>query len=273
VTERNRAEQKIRHLASHDLLTDLPNRAALDARLAMLTQCCGDAGDSFAVLCIDLDHFKEINDLFGHSMGDAVLREASRRLREAAQGAYVARVGGDEFIATIEQLPLPGSAELLASRMRDAFSRPIDIDGHSLEVDLSIGVALYPRDGETPVSLLANADTALYRAKHEGRGATRIFTSAMDQQLRDCRAMGTSFVPPSTTANSTSSTSRSVTGTARSPASRRWSAGSTRCAVSCCPASSFRRPRKAARLRRSTNGSLRKPAGRRRHGTSRCGSR
>jgi len=189
VTERNRAEQKIRHLASHDLLTDLPNRAALDARLAMLTQCCGDAGDSFAVLCIDLDHFKEINDLFGHSMGDAVLREASRRLREAAQGAYVARVGGDEFIATIEQLPLPGSAELLASRMRDAFSRPIDIDGHSLEVDLSIGVALYPRDGETPVSLLANADTALYRAKHEGRGATRIFTSAMDQQLRDCRAM------------------------------------------------------------------------------------
>jgi diguanylate cyclase (GGDEF)-like protein/PAS domain S-box-containing protein len=189
VTERNRAEQKVRYLASHDLLTNLPNRAAFDAQLSTLTQHPSDAGGNFAVLCIDLDHFKEVNDLFGHSMGDAVLREASRRLREAAQGAYVARVGGDEFIAMTEQVPLPGSAELLAGRLRDAFMQPIEIDGHALDIGLSIGVALYPRDGDNPASLLANADAALYRAKHEGRGATRIFTSAMDRQLRERRAM------------------------------------------------------------------------------------
>jgi diguanylate cyclase (GGDEF)-like protein len=189
VTERNRAEQKVRYLASHDLLTELPNRAAFDARLATSMQHSGDAGGTFAVLCIDLDHFKEVNDLFGHSTGDAVLQEASRRLRQAAQGAYVARVGGDEFIAITEQVPLQGAAELLAGRMRDAFSQPIEIDGHTLDIDLSIGVALYPRDGDNPASLLANADAALYRAKREGRGAIRIFTCAMDQQLRDRRAM------------------------------------------------------------------------------------
>ena len=189
VTERNRAEQQIRYLASHDLLTDLPNRTAFDARLATLMQHSAEAGASFAVLCIDLDRFKEVNDLFGHSTGDAVLREAAWRLRQACQGAYVARVGGDEFIAITEQVPLPGAAELVASRMREALKHPIEVDGRALDIDLSIGVALYPRDGDNAASLLANADAALYRAKKEGRGVTRIFTSAMDRQLRDRRAM------------------------------------------------------------------------------------
>nr|WP_271606013.1 bifunctional diguanylate cyclase/phosphodiesterase [Bradyrhizobium sp. CCBAU 11434] len=143
----------------------------------------------FAVLCIDLDHFKEINDLFGHAVGDAVLRETSRRLKEVAEGAYVARVGGDEFIGIVDRPPLPGAAELLATRMRTQFERPIEIDGHALKIDLCVGIALYPRDANDAVSLLANADAALYRAKHEGRGAIRLFTSAMDKQLRERRAL------------------------------------------------------------------------------------
>ncbi len=189
VTDRNRAQEKITHLASHDALTDLPNRSALDRHLAGAVDRAEITGTGFAVLCIDLDRFKEINDVFGHAVGDAVLREVSRRLQDAAQGCYVALVGGDEFVGITDELPLPATAELLATRMRTALERPIDFDSLSLKVDLCVGVALFPRDADNAVALLANADAALYRAKHEGRGAIRLFTSAMDQQLRDRRAL------------------------------------------------------------------------------------
>ena len=189
MTDRKRAEQRILHLACHDALTDLPNRAALDTHFSRTLDTARQDGGSFAVLCIDLDRFKQINDLFGHSMGDAALREASRRLQIAAQGAFLARVGGDEFIVITEQGPLPASAELLADRLRSALGRDIEVDGHCFELDLSVGIAVYPRDGGDARSLFANADAALYRAKHEGRGAVRFFTAAMDQQLRDRRAV------------------------------------------------------------------------------------
>jgi diguanylate cyclase (GGDEF)-like protein/PAS domain S-box-containing protein len=189
MTDRKRAEQRILHLACHDALTDLPNRAALDGQFARALEAARERCGNFAVLCIDFDRFKEINDLFGHSMGDKALREASTRLQVAAQGAFLARIGGDEFIAITEQDPLPSSAELLASRLRAALQAGIEIDGHCFDLDLSVGIAVYPRDGEDARSLFANADAALYRAKHEGRGVVRFFTPAMDQQLRDRRAL------------------------------------------------------------------------------------
>jgi diguanylate cyclase (GGDEF)-like protein/PAS domain S-box-containing protein len=189
MTERNRAEQRIRHLACHDGLTDLPNRAALDEHLTCQIDRARTHGGGFAVLCIDLDRFKQINDLHGHAMGDQVLREVARRFVRAGPHAFIARVGGDEFVAVCEQEPVQSAAELLATRLHDALQEKIEISGYSFDLNLSVGLAVHPRDGQDQITLLANADAALYRAKHEGRGTIRFFTAAMDQQLRERGAL------------------------------------------------------------------------------------
>ncbi len=187
VTERNRAERSIARSAMHDPLTDLPNRAALDRHFRDLLGDAQRHDNGFAVFCIDLDRFKEINDLHGHSFGDAVLREASRRLRAACDGAFLARIGGDEFIAVAAQDP--ARITDLVERLEHVLDEGLAIDGHAFSIGLSIGIAMYPRDGSDATTLIANADAALYRAKHEGRGTTRVFTADMDQQLRARRAL------------------------------------------------------------------------------------
>ncbi len=188
VTERKRAEEKIEHLAHHDPLTDIPNRAAFNERLAAMLDRSVAPEKPFALLSVDLDRFKEINDVFGHSIGDSLLQEVARRLQDAAKGAFIARVGGDEF-AIVAEGEQPSGAEALTESLHAAIADHIDIQGHQLQVALSIGVAIYPNDGANAETLIANADAALFRTKTEGRGTIRFFDGATDKRLRDRRAL------------------------------------------------------------------------------------
>jgi diguanylate cyclase (GGDEF)-like protein len=189
VTERKRNETRIAHLAHHDPLTDLANRAALNMKLAETVEQAAAANDEFALLCIDLDRFKEVNDLYGHAAGDKVLLEIVRRMTEAAGNTFLARLGGDEFMAICVDNPTRESATALAERLVDTMNEDIDCDGRKVRLGMSIGVATYPADGTDMVALLRNADAALYRAKAEGRSAIRFFEAAMDRMLHDRRAL------------------------------------------------------------------------------------
>jgi diguanylate cyclase (GGDEF)-like protein len=189
VTERRHAEKQIAYMAHHDLLTDLPNRAAFTERFVAVLDHAASSGESFAVLCIDLDRFKEVNDVFGHSVGDGLLREVSRLLRGAAGNAFLARLGGDEFTVIVAEGAQPATAERVAEALQTALADDVVIDDHRLHVGLSIGVAIFPTDGSTSTALLANADAALYRAKAEGRATIRFFEADMDKRLRERRAL------------------------------------------------------------------------------------
>jgi diguanylate cyclase (GGDEF)-like protein/PAS domain S-box-containing protein len=189
VTDRRRAEAEIEHLAHFDALTDLPNRAASNLCLEATVEHAAAAAESFAVMCIDLDRFKEVNDVFGHSVGDGLLRAVADRLRAVCDGAFLARLSGDEFTVICTDGPQPAAAEALAARVLHAVDGDIVVDGHTLRAAMSVGVAVYPADGADASVLLAHADAALYRAKAEGRGSIRFFEPDMDKRLRDRRAL------------------------------------------------------------------------------------
>ena len=189
VTDRKRDEQRIAHLARHDLLTDLPNRAAFNECIEATVNLATMSGESFAVLLLNLDRFKTVNDVYGHGAGDALLREVSRRLESATQGSFLARLGGDEFAVITPTGPQPATAEALAERLRAAVSADIEIEGHVLHVGLTIGIGIFAQDGADATMLMANVDAALSRAKSEARGSVRFFDVTMDNQLREKRAL------------------------------------------------------------------------------------
>ncbi len=188
-THRKRAEAQIAHMAHHDSLTGLPNRAAFNECLASTLEVAAEQHESFALLSIDLDRFKEINDVFGYAVGDELLREMSIRLQGACGGAFVARLGADEFIIIAADGEQPAAAEALADQLLTATSDEFTVDSHRLRVKISVGIGIFPTDGTDAASLIANANAALYRAKADGGSTFRFFEADMDKRLRERRAL------------------------------------------------------------------------------------
>jgi diguanylate cyclase (GGDEF)-like protein/PAS domain S-box-containing protein len=189
VTEHKRAEARIAHMAHFDGLTDLPNRAAFNDCLATTLERAAREKERFALLCLDLDRFKEVNDVFGQAAGDAVLRKVAERLANSCGEAFLARLGGDEFAVIASGGTQPAGAAALAERLLAAFADEFTVDGHRLHVGLSVGIAIFPADGADVSSLLANANAALHRAKTGGRASICFFEADMDHRLRERRAL------------------------------------------------------------------------------------
>jgi diguanylate cyclase (GGDEF)-like protein/PAS domain S-box-containing protein len=188
VTDRRQTESRMAHMAYHDGLTDLPNRAAFLQALAQMIEACAGTDEEFAVLCVDLDGLKEINDVFGHAMGDKLLIEVAKRLQDSARGGVVARLSGDEFGLIIDGKQ-PAAGKLLAEQVGEALANEFQIDGKSVRTGCTTGISVFPHNGSDAASLLANAGAALFRAKAKSRGSISIFEPEMDQQIRDRRVL------------------------------------------------------------------------------------
>ena len=175
-------ETKLRFLAQHDALTELANRSSLMSKLERALTISSGTSDKLAVLCMDLDHFKDVNDALGHDAGDQLLKDVAGRLRQVLRpNEHVARAGGDEFIILQENIGNCDAASDLARRLLGAFSRPFLIGEHVLRIGPSIGIAMGPDDGADPELLAKNADTALHAVKAGERGSFQFFEAAMDQ--------------------------------------------------------------------------------------------
>ena len=186
ITQKKRAEQELRHLASYDTLTGLPNRSLLSERLSRAIIRARRQGSRVAVLFIDLDHFKEINDSLGHAAGDRMLKAAAARL-QASVGPTdtVARLGGDEFTVVVEDLPDGAAALALARTILSGFATALEVDErHHVAITPSIGISLYPDHAMVPTDLLKYADTAMYQAKARGRNTVEVYNEAMDAEAR-----------------------------------------------------------------------------------------
>jgi diguanylate cyclase len=184
------ADAEIRRMALYDSLTDLPNRAWFGKQLAHAAQHLAQGGPAFAVMCLDLDHFKSVNDTQGHPIGDALLVEVARRLSACVgEAGAVARLGGDEFGIIQTKAVSLEAISALAKAMNEALSMETLIDGANVATGVSIGIAVAPADGTDVHVLLKYADLALYRAKAEGRGGFRFFEPGMDAMAKERRAL------------------------------------------------------------------------------------
>jgi diguanylate cyclase (GGDEF)-like protein/PAS domain S-box-containing protein len=184
ITERKAAEEKIAHLARTDALTGLANRATFIERIRNAFSATQRGASPFAILYLDLDHFKTINDTLGHATGDMLLREVADRLRSCTrENDVVARLGGDEFAILQTDMREPANAGALAATIQTALARPYELDGNDLHVTTSIGICPYDVGSTGPDAMLAQADLALYRSKDEGRNRYRFHTDDLDHQV------------------------------------------------------------------------------------------
>jgi diguanylate cyclase (GGDEF)-like protein/PAS domain S-box-containing protein len=188
VTDRRQTESRMAHMAYHDGLTDLPNRAAFLQALAQMIEACEGSDEEFAVLSVDLDGLKEINDVFGHAVGDKLLIEVSRRIQASARGGVVARLSGDEFGLIIDGKQ-PAAGKALAEQLAQALAKEFPIDDKTVRIGVTTGISVFPHNGTDAASLLANAGAALFRAKAKSRGSIGVYEPEMDQQIRDRRVL------------------------------------------------------------------------------------
>ncbi len=182
VTKLKHREERLVHLATHDSLTDLPNRYLLNDRLAQAISRAKRNGWTLGILWLDLDHFKDINDSLGHDMGDKVLQGFSARLISILRASdTVARIGGDEFVILLPEISNVNDGEVVAKKVIDAIRKPFRADGHELFITISIGIAVYPQDGDIADTLLQHADMAMYQAKRKGRDNYARFEASQDR--------------------------------------------------------------------------------------------
>ncbi|NEN87152.1 putative bifunctional diguanylate cyclase/phosphodiesterase [Paenibacillus elgii] len=176
--------RQLTYLAYHDMLTGLPNRQKFQQTVGMSIRKAKLSGRKLSVMFIDLDRFKNVNDTFGHAFGDLLLTEAAERLKSWLQADdNVSRQGGDEFTVLIKDTSQPHDAEKVAQKIIHLLSQPFAIDGHELRVGCSIGIAMYPQDGEDPITLMKNADTAMYRAKELGKNGYQFYKAEMNDTV------------------------------------------------------------------------------------------
>lgn len=190
ITERQRYEETIRHQAFHDALTGLPNRLLFKDRLTLAMAHAKRNGQMLSVLFLDLDRFKLINDTLGHAVGDQLLQSVAKRLTDCVrEDDTVARLGGDEFTLLLPEITQAENAAKVAHKILEAIRQPLNIGAHELYITTSIGIVLYPTDGEDAETLLKNADTAMYRAKEKGRNNCQLYTPAMNAKAFERLAM------------------------------------------------------------------------------------
>jgi len=186
ITQRREAEDRIKHLAHHDPLTNLPNRIFLHGRLEQAVEFARREQKQVAVMFIDLDNFKRINDTLGHRIGDALLGQVAGRLTENVHGSQVVgRLGGDEFIVVITGNNVSTTATSMAERILESVCRPYTVEDYQLHSGASIGIAIYPADGNSAETLMKHADAAMYHAKNRGRNTFEFFSQAINRGVRE----------------------------------------------------------------------------------------